>query len=195
MSATMQRFIDEVGQIVQAGGSEATITAKVADRMKLILDEPDLIPVEFTQPLEKGNALYPVYVAEDGGFSIAAAVWGVGQITGIHDHGSWGVIGIYQGAEGEERFLRQPDVALDEAASLSTLGQRTLARGEVVVCCTSDKDLHRVRCASAEPSVGIHVYGANIGTISRHFYHPDTGIAEAFVTSWDEPPSIEQSPF
>jgi predicted metal-dependent enzyme (double-stranded beta helix superfamily) len=191
MSAMMQRFIEEVDQIVQAGGSEETITAKVADRMKPILNTPDLIPTEFTIPLEKGNALYRVYVADNGSFSIAAAVWGVGQITGIHDHGSWGVIGIYQGAEGEERFLRQPDVPLDEEASLSALGQRTLEKGEVVVCCTSDKDLHRVSCASAEPSVGIHVYGADIGVIERHFYQPENGIAQAFITNWDEPPSME----
>jgi predicted metal-dependent enzyme (double-stranded beta helix superfamily) len=34
----------------------------------------------------------------------------------------------------------------------------------VTVCCTTD-DVHAVAAVGSEPTVGIHVYGGNIGTI------------------------------
>jgi hypothetical protein len=40
----------------------------------------------------------------------------------------------------------------------------------VTVCCTTDDDVHRVACGSDEPCIGIHVYGANIGALSRRRY-------------------------
>ena len=34
--------------------------------------------------------------------------------------------------------------------------------GQVTVCCTTDDDVHQVRCGGVSPVVGIHVYGADI---------------------------------
>jgi hypothetical protein len=40
---------------------------------------------------------------------------------------------------------------------------------------------------SKEPTVGIHVYGGNIGTISRPSYDPATGAIRWFASGWDRP--------
>ena len=122
-----------------------------------------------------------VWVAPDGAFSIAAAVWNVGQVTPVHDHGTWGVIGIYGGVEHEIRYRL---AAQPGPGRLSLLSERDIAAGQVIVCCTSDQDIHRVSCGSNVPCVGIHVYGADIGTIPRHVYDPETGQARTFVSAW-----------
>jgi 3-mercaptopropionate dioxygenase len=36
-----------------------------------------------------------------------------------------------------------------------------------------------------EPTIGIHVYGGNIGTIRRRKYDSSTGEACWFVSGWD----------
>ena len=43
------------------------------------------------------------------------------------------------------------------------------------MCCTTDDDVHSVVAVGDEPTIGIHVYGGNIGTIERRAYDPATG--------------------
>jgi len=185
MPEAMKTFIKELEQIVSQGGTEIEVTAKVAARLEPILTEPDLLPSAQMMMKERGYAMYPVHVADDGTFSIAAMVLDTGQVTPIHDHGTWGVIGIYKGAEHEERFLREENVPLDQPASVQILPSNDVSAGKVHICCTSDKDIHRVSCGTNEPCVGIHVYGADIGTMQRRSYQLETGIAKAFVSGWD----------
>ena len=68
-----------------------------------------------------------------------------------------------------------------------------MVTGQVTVCCTTDDDVHSVVAEGAEPTVGIHVYGGNIGTLSRPAYDPETGETRWFASGWDEP-SVDDGP-
>ena len=177
----MRRFVDDVSEIVRQGGGEQVVTARVASRLEGLLQSGEVLDPRCTKPHVDNYVLYPVWVAPDGAFSIAAAVWNVGQVTPVHDHGTWGVIGIYGGIEHEIRYRL---AAQPGAGRLSRMSERDIAAGQVIVCCTSDQDIHRVSCGSNVPCVGIHVYGADIGTIPRHVYDPETGQARTFVSAW-----------
>ena len=177
----MKRFVDEVRTIVREGGGEHVVTAKVAERLRSLLLEGVALDPRYTRPKSDSYVLYPVWVEPDGSFCVATAVWDVGQVTPIHDHGTWGVIGIYQGVEHEVRF--KPEAA-QGTVKLRHLETRDIPEQRVIVCCTSDQDIHRVGCGSARPCVGIHVYGADIGTIARHVYNADTGEVRTFVSRW-----------
>ena len=181
MHPAMRRFVDDVTEIVRQGGGEQVVTARVASRLEGLLQSGEVLDPRCTKPQIDNYVLYPVWVAPDGAFSIAAAVWDVGQVTPVHDHGTWGVIGIYGGVEHEIRYRL---AAQPGPGRLSLLSERDIAAGQVIVCCTSDQDIHRVSCGSNVPCVGIHVYGADIGTIPRHVYDPETGQARTFVSAW-----------
>ena len=181
MHPAMRRFVDDVTEIVRQGGGEQVVTARVASRLEGLLQSGEVLDPRCTKPQIDNYVLYPVWVAPDGAFSIAAAVWDVGQVTPVHDHGTWGVIGIYGGVEHEIRYRLD---AQPGAGRLSRMSERDIAAGQVIVCCTSDQDIHRVSCGSNVPCVGIHVYGADIGTIPRHVYDPETGQARTFVSAW-----------
>lgn len=183
----MERFIREVEEIVSEGGDEYTITAKVAERLRELLREDGIVPREMMQPNPNKYVLYPLYVDPEERFSIASAVWNVGQATPVHDHGTWGVIGIVQGSEYEISYVKP---APDETRPLQKLAEKYLTPGDVIVCCTTDQDVHEVRCASDVPCVGIHVYGCNIGTAPRHVYNPETGERRTVVTAWDPVPAL-----
>jgi predicted metal-dependent enzyme (double-stranded beta helix superfamily) len=99
----------------------------------------------------------------------------------VHDHGTWGVIGIYSGVEHEVRYQPWPE------RPPACLGERKIRAGQVIVCCTSDADVHEVSCGSDTPCVGIHVYGADIGKIERHAYDKETGAVRTFVSGWAQP--------
>ncbi len=185
MPASMDRFIGEVREIVRAGGTEEEVTAKVAGRLKGVLGDPDLLTADQLLVKPGGFTLNCIHIEPDGSFSLGAGIWDVGQRTPVHDHGTWGVIGILRGEEKEESFIRRGERVMSGRVDLAPGGTRLAGAGEVFVCCTTDRDVHRVSCASSEPVVGIHVYGGDLAKIPRLMYDPETGEVTPFQTGWD----------
>lgn len=185
MSEVMERFIGEVREIVRAGGSEHEVTTRVADRLEEILDDPELLTSEQRLVKQGGFTLNRIHIELDGSFSIGAGIWDVAQKTPIHDHGTWGVIGIYRGVEKEESFWREGERVMEGTVRITPIGTRLAKPADVFTCCTTDQDVHRVSCASDEPVIGIHVYGGDLAKIPRLKYDPDTGAVHPFQTGWD----------
>jgi 3-mercaptopropionate dioxygenase len=158
---------------------------RVAERLSDLLAGGYRLPPEVTRPSPVHHVTYPLYVAPDDSWSMASVVWDVGQRTPVHGHETWGVVGIYSGVEREVRYLKP--VASTAGAALTPAGEELWEPGQVSVCCTTDDDVHAVAAVGNEPTVGIHVYGGNIGTIRRRSYDPATGEARWFVSGWDQP--------
>lgn len=184
----LDRFVRDIEAIVADITDEYDVTREVADRLRTLLAEHDsFVPDAYTFAASDSYVMYPLYVAPDGRLSVAAAVWGVGQATPIHDHGTWGVVGIYRGVEHEVRYAPPAETGNEPPRYL---GEHDVARGDVVVCCTSDRDVHKVSCGSSVPCVGIHVYGADIGEMERRAYDEADGSVRRFVSSWSEPVAV-----
>ncbi|CUR60799.1 conserved hypothetical protein [metagenome] len=173
-------FAGEVADLVAAGLEEHELTQAVASRLRVLLASGLTLPDELVRADPDHYVLRPLHVAPDGSFSIAAAVWDLGQGTPVHGHETWGVVGIHSGIEREVRYEKpeRPGVPLVRADS------DDWTAGQVTVCCTVDDDVHQVSCGGDEPCVGIHVYGADIGTLRRRSYQPETGSVDWFVSRW-----------
>ena len=181
----LRSFIDDVGLVVGSTDDEYEITKRVAERLSALLASDYRLPPELTRPSTEHHVNYPLYIAPDDSLSVAAVVWNVGQRTPVHGHETWGVVGIYAGAERETRYVKP--TAAEVGRPLTPAGEHVWERGQVTVCCTTDDDVHAVAAVGTEPTVGIHVYGANIGTIERSLYDPETGAVSRFVSGWNTP--------
>lgn len=91
------------------------------------------------------------------------------------------------GIERELRYVKPS--ATESDTPLTPMGEHEWERGHVTVCCTTDDDVHAVTAVGDVPTVGIHVYGGNIGTLSRRAYDPATGSVRWFASGWDSPPA------
>lgn len=180
----MQELIARTRALVATMPGEAELTAAVAQVLRESLAAGLEIPEQAKVPDPERYVMYPLHVADDGSFSIASAVWNVGQGTPVHGHETWGVVGIYSGQEHEIAYQkpRMPDVPLVRES------EQVWGPHEVTVCCTTDDDVHQVSCHGDEPVVGIHIYGADIGTLERRSYDPDSGAVSWFVSRWAELP-------
>jgi len=113
-------------------------------------------------------------------FSVVSFVWGPGQHTPVHDHTVWGMVGVLRGAETCEEFER--DASTGE---LRAAGKHRMERGQIDLVSPTIGDIHRVSNALDDrPSVSIHVYGGNIGSISRHTYELPGGEAGTFISGY-----------
>ncbi|RLV50396.1 hypothetical protein D9V37_04940 [Nocardioides mangrovicus] len=181
----LARLTDSLEAIVRESADEVAVTTAVRDALSAALAEGIDLPAWATRPDPERYVMYPLHVAEDGSFSIASAVWDVGQGTPVHGHETWGVVGIHSGVEVETRFAKpaEPDVPL------LALGTEEWSAGQVTICCTTDDDVHQVRCGGDHPVVGLHVYGADIGTLPRRSYDPSTGAVHWCTSSWAPAPT------
>jgi len=168
----------------RSADSESRTLDSVQALMRAALADGLQIPEDMSRPGLDRYVMYPAHVADDGIFSLAVAVWGVKQRTPIHDHGTWGVIGIVSGCELEDRYdVEAPGMAPRH------VGRRYHHPGAVTVCCSDDDDVHAVACSGSVPTIALHAYGTDIGVTTRRVYDPMTGQVQPFVSAWAKPGS------
>jgi predicted metal-dependent enzyme (double-stranded beta helix superfamily) len=169
MTATLIRPADQLSPLVagirtaverHAGWDE---TARlVADHLRRHLPAPDVLTAEQRLGSPDGYRAHNLHVEPDGSFSIVALVWRPGQITRIHDHVTWCVLGVIQGVEHEELF----------DADLSVIGESDNHAGHVSGFAPPG-DIHRVHNTADETAISIHVYGTDVtrvGSSARRYY-------------------------
>ena len=144
---------------------------------QLVADD-DWLPAEYAKPDPIRYQQYLLHCDSRERFSVVSFVWGPGQATPVHDHTVWGLVGVLRGSELNESFIRNADGAL-----VST-GSERLRAGSVSRVSPFIGDVHRVSNAEhTQPSVSIHVYGANIGAVERATYDA-LGTPKRFVSGY-----------
>ena len=124
MHKTIEEFIKEVEILVNEIQDELELTSKISMIMNPILENPFLLTKEQLLVKKDGFTLNRVHIATDESFSIGVGIWDVGQTTPIHDHGTWGVIGIYRGMEKEESFSSIGTRKNGSTAIINPIGNR-----------------------------------------------------------------------
>lgn len=140
----------------------------------------DWLPEACTAPHPQYYQQYLLHCDPLERFSLVSFVWGPGQSTPVHDHEVWGYVGMLRGAEVNQRYVRDPDGRIAPAGAVATLKP-----GDVERLSPAEGDIHRVSNAYADRvSISVHMYGGNIGAVSRHVYDPASGQAKPFVSGY-----------
>src|SRR5215204_3546126 len=87
-----------VRSAIRPGDDSATTARLVAGQLRRHLPTPDLLTPEQRLGDPSTYAQHVLYVEPGGAFSIVAVVWRPGQVTPIHDHVSWCVVGVIEGS-------------------------------------------------------------------------------------------------
>ena len=139
----------------------------VASALERHLPSPSILPAAQRTGDPETYRSDVLHAEPDGSFTIVALVSLAGQVTPIHDHVTWCVLGVIQGIEWEELFELD-----EEGTCLVPTGYRLNSTGEVSGLAPPG-DLHRVRNASDFTAISIHIYGTDvsrIGSSVRRYY-------------------------
>ncbi|MFT3965023.1 MAG: cysteine dioxygenase [Sphingobium sp.] len=177
--SALRGFVTSFAALLSGARTEESIIQSGGALLARLVSRDNWLPPQFAEPSPERYRQYLLHCDSRERFSVVAFVWGPGQSTPVHDHRTWGLIGVLRGAEKIERFERTP------AGALNPLGPAGyLYEGEVDAVSPRIGDIHRVSNGLADaPSVSIHVYGGNIGAIERATYGDD-GREKPFISGY-----------
>ena len=175
----LEAFTRDLAAIVEEQGTDyRTLVERAKPLLEHLLADMSWLPPQcYELPGDRGH--YLVYRHPEGAYTIWSWVFGPRQRTRVHDHKSWGLVGVWRGTEHEEKFTRVDDGSRAEYAELRSLGTTLNRLGTVTVLVPPDDDIHRIWTDPAARAYSIHIYGRPLeGRRSRH-YDLETGAVTA----------------
>ncbi len=177
--APLRAFVVFMTELVGRTQNEASLLEGCHGALSDLLSDDHWLPQDCTQPHPDHYQQYLLHCDPLERFSVTSFVWGPGQLTPIHDHTVWGLVGMLRGAELSERFSRDVD------GRLKSEGVSRLDPGGIETVSPRLGDIHKVSNAlQDQPSISIHVYGANIGAVLRHAFDAQSGAPKDFVSGY-----------
>ncbi len=174
------QFVQRMTAVVDSyRNDEPSLLDAAEPLVKDLVGNDDWLPDRFAEPSDESYRQYLLYRDPRKRFSVVSFVWQPGQKTPVHDHTVWGLVGVMRGEEKCEEFAVPGD-----GAPARKCGEHPLPAGAVDRVSPTLGDVHRVSNASKTTAVSIHVYGADIGTLSRHVFDPATGEVRSFVSGY-----------
>lgn len=175
----LRTFIGALAELIDSDPGEDDLLRHGGQLLAQLVSQDDWLPEDFAQPDPQRYQQYLLHADSRQRFSVVSFVWGPGQSTPVHDHRTWGLIGMLRGAEYSQGFKRGVDGGL-----LAEGNPVHLVPGQVEAVSPTVGDIHQVSNAHDDQvSISIHVYGANIGAVRRAVYQAD-GSEKLFISGY-----------
>ncbi len=126
---------------------------------------------------ESGRPGFEYYRNADGSLHIYGVLFRPEYPTPVHDHVTWGLIGVASGEQRTTRYRRLDDGAVPGQCAIAEEADEVLTCGAVYAL-LPPHDIHRIEVVSAEPGLSIHVLGADVTRQRRRVFDVAAGTCE-----------------
>ena len=164
----MQRLIHELETAVAGEDSESDCITRVASRLgDYVKNQPELEAC-YMRPGTDTYARRLLHRDPHDRFVVVAMAWGPGHETPVHDHGTWGVIGMVHNKIAAWVYTRHDDGSREGYAELEETGYIEAEAGTVLpIVFPPDDEIHKIQNKWDQVAVGIHIYGKDITRCRR----------------------------
>jgi predicted metal-dependent enzyme (double-stranded beta helix superfamily) len=169
-------FIADCRAVAAINVDPADCVCAVAPLMERLLEgDRSFLRPEHVRADPGHYARNAIYIAPDEHLSLFAIVWLPGQWTPVHDHGSWGVVGVLQGILEERSFMSiDGQIGADHGIRLRRGGVILLKEKSISSFVPNPDHIHITGVpASRAMAVTLHLYGRNMN--SFHIYDVEKG--------------------
>lgn len=181
----LEDAVKSLSELINCCHTESEILNGARPILSRLIQTSSWLESSYKEPHPEFYQQYLLYADPDDRFSIVSFVWGPGQTTPIHDHTVWGLVGVLQGAEKCQRYQRNANGLVEPVGA-----EQTYFPGDIDCVSPSVGDIHTVANAlNDQPSISIHIYGANIGKTARHVFKPGLAEPVTFVSGYNPLPA------
>ncbi|MCK5944760.1 MAG: cysteine dioxygenase family protein [Planctomycetes bacterium] len=169
----LREYVQTIGQVLDRRPSNRIIIREVSKATKelcrsdLWLEERYRIgePDRYTRHL--------LHKDPQNRFIVLSLVWQPGQVTPIHDHACWGVMGLVDNTLEEICYERLDDGSRPDHCELEQTRGTDVSKGGVAYLLPPYEEIHRIGNTSDKPTISLHVYGRDLDEIN--VFDPVTG--------------------
>jgi predicted metal-dependent enzyme (double-stranded beta helix superfamily) len=171
-------FIGDVKQILAEDGAGEAGLARIAERMRRFVRDYPSEPTDATPAgnVHTGRQSTPLYT-DASGLTLVRARFGPEAMTPIHNHGTWGVVGVYRGRDRYQVWRRLDEGSDAGPARIELVDERVLGPGDVVVLPPPPQDIHAQQGEDGEAAHEFVLFGKNAMTLPRLYFDPAQGLA------------------
>ena len=175
MNPAIESFIGDVKRILAEDGPSEAGLGRIAERMRQLVRNPEIVAAEASSNVHVGGAgSGPVY-SDESGLTLMRARFGPEAMTPIHNHGAWGVVGVYRGRD-RYQVWRRRDPAADARpgrADVELVEERILEPGDTIVLPPPPQDIHAQQGHDGETVHELVLFGANLRGKPRLYFDPE----------------------
>lgn len=165
-------FATELEHLVPRYNNQQELVGKIVPAMQKLLSNEQLLNNDFVKALIDGHGDGRVYTSPEHRFFVQVFAWPPGCNTPIHDHNTWGVMGVYH----NQLKVTEFDAAYTDDPGrfdLQPKDQYIAERGMISVLTCPHDEVHHIENPSSDYSYSIHVYGDELN--DTHSFDSETG--------------------
>lgn len=189
----IRALIEEARQRMDAVSDDAERVEQLKPTFQKLLQAEGWLPEEFARPADTtgmggGIAAYCLYRAEDASLCLFSFVIPPDTTTPVHDHGAWGLVGLYRGQQHETYYHRTDDGSVEGKALLELMEEQTIEAGDFYPLLPGVRDIHSVGSTADGPSISIHLLANDTGCTDRRQYDVAAQTVKPFRSGWSNLP-------
>ncbi len=178
LNNTISAFISDVKQILAENPYDTVDLERIAERMQTLLANPVIREwrEEPSGNIHTGRQSSPLY-KDDSGLTLMHARFGPENMTSIHNHNSWGVVGLYRGRDRYQIWRRLDEGHGTGKAQVELVEERVLEPGDVAIMPPPPQDIHAQQGFEGEAAYEFVLFGSD-PTGPRLYFDPTQGTAQ-----------------
>ena len=162
-------FLGHLGGVAVSAPDPVSRIRRIIDPFRHLLME-NFLPDVYREAPSGGISRWIIYRSSDRSLSLVVTTAAPSVKTPVHGHGaSWGLKGMYQGAERETAYAPPPE-SDPTGSALKRTKRRRLKAGDVTAIMPPEMDIHSTEVTSSMPAVVLMLLASGPGLPQRHVY-------------------------
>jgi predicted metal-dependent enzyme (double-stranded beta helix superfamily) len=172
---TISQFVEDAKRVVgSANGDRKRVVDELRPLVEKVVWDDGLFEERYRAEPENGRPRYLYHTQPDGALQVYVVEFAPGMPTPVHDHLTWGLIGLCGGAQKTSRYQRLDDGSEQGHADLKLIEESVLERGAVYPLLPPN-DIHRIETVGDQPSYSLHVLGVDLSRQHRNIFDVESG--------------------
>ena len=155
-SYRLYRFLTDLEDILTTIEGDRLRLDAIRPLVRQLLNNNPWLLTEYSPPdPELGWSVTMLYDEPSFPLTVQSVVWLPGQISPIHNHGTWGLVALISGQE--KNTLWQEIYQSNSISEIKQVGELILNPGDIISFLPNT--IHHVEALGNEPSISFNLYG------------------------------------
>jgi 3-mercaptopropionate dioxygenase len=156
----LQDYVRSIEQALDRRPSNKVIIREVSKATKELCSDDRWLEERYRWGEPDRYTRHLLHKDPNNRFIVLSLVWQPGQVTPIHDHACWGVMGIVDNTLEEICYDRADFCELEQSRGTD------VGKGGVAYLLPPYEEIHRIGNTSNKPTISLHVYGRDLDEIN-----------------------------